>query len=121
MHLTPTIYSPKQCKSTPPITSFIIQHHWHYQVLYPHNQLVIIQQELSSNHTIKFTKGIITIIIINNNNFKETILFQNHVLHKRRTTNHIMKFIILNTQSSLIQSYSIILSQTQSQFQVIRS
>jgi hypothetical protein len=82
----------------------------HYQVLHSHNQQVTIQQELLSNHQIKFTKEIIIIIIINNYHLKETISFQNHDLLKRRTTNHIMTFIILNTQLSLIHSYSILLS-----------
>jgi len=64
---------------------------------------------------------IINIIIINNYHCKETTKFQNHNSHKRRTSNHIMIFNILNTESSLIHSYSIILSLIQSQLQVIRS
>ena len=47
--------------------------------------------------------------------------FQNHISHKRQTTNHIMTITILNIQSSLINYYLIISSWIQSQLQVIPS
>jgi hypothetical protein len=80
-----------------------------FRYLHPHNQQVIIQQESSSYRQVKITKRIVILIIINLYNLKETITLHNHNLNKRRTTNHIMTFIILNIQPSLIHSYYILL------------
>jgi len=73
----------------------------HYQVL---------QSTQSTSHhqsyQIKFTQTIVSIIVINIYHLKETLSFQIHISQQRRTTKHTMILIILNTQPTLIRSYS---------------
>jgi len=82
-------------------TNYVFHQHLHYQVFTSTQSTSYNLTKSSSYHQDNITKRFIIMIIINDYHFKESITIHNHILHKRRTINH----IILNTKPSLIHSY----------------